>query len=233
MADFDWKQLLKRGLLLALEDRMGAETLRAFQLVRDHAGLDRKRSRELEGQARFRMMEQAFEEICASFDGLPLAGGVLPNTNLKIFQPFMRFGGEGLGVILGLAAMPEPSKLPAKNRSRLAGVTLNFNLMPSFDFDGMGPKPGDIFVLFLVVRDREQSGKLEEIAIGVIDSTYDQFLFYERLDKFLAYDADATDTARCSASAPSDAGLVRLKSKVKPFVPPELPPEVEDDTGTK
>ena len=61
MADFDWKRLLKRGLILALEDRTRAETLKASLLVRDHAGLDKKRGRELEGQARFRRVEQGFE----------------------------------------------------------------------------------------------------------------------------------------------------------------------------
>lgn len=231
MADFDWKQLLKRGLILALEDRTRAETLKASLLVRDHAGLDKKRGRELEGQARFRMVEQGFEEVCALFGGQPLAGGVIPNSGLKIFQPFMRFGGDGPGVIFGLAAMPERSKLPSKNRSRLAGVTLNFNLTPNFDFDGSGPKPGDIFVLFLVARDREQSGKLDEIAIGVIDATYEQFLFYERLDKFLADDADAAEPVPVPNAALSETGLVRLKAKVKPFVPPESPPEVDDETG--
>jgi hypothetical protein len=177
------------------------------------------------------MVEQGFEEVCVLFGGQPLVGGVIPNSSLKIFQPFMRFGGDGPGVIFGLAAMPERSKLPNKNRSRLAGVTLNFNLTPSFDFDGSGPKPGDIFVLFLVARDREQSGKLDEIAIGVIDATYEQFLFYERLDKFLADDADAAEPVPASIVSPSETGLVRLKAKVKPFVPPESPPDVDDETG--
>jgi hypothetical protein len=231
MADFDWKHLLKRGLILALEDRTRAETLKASQLVRDYAGLDKKRGRELEGQARFRMVEQGFEEVCALFGGQPLVGGVIPNSSLKIFQPFMRFGGDGPGVIFGLAAMPERSKLPSKNRSRLAGVTLNFNLTPRFDFDGSGPKPGDIFVLFLVARDREQSGKLDEIAIGVIDAAYEQFLFYERLDKFLADDADAAEPIPTVTVAPSETGLVRLKATVRPFVPPESPPEVDDKKG--
>ena len=30
---------------------------------------------------------------------------------------------------------------------------------------------------------------------------------------------------------PAETGLVRLKAKVKPFVPPESPPEVDDETG--
>lgn len=226
----EWKQLLKRGFLLALEDRISAETLKAFQMVRDCSGLDKKRARELEGQARFRMVEQCFEEIAQAFGGNPLEGGVLPNTNLKIFQPFMRFGGEAPGVILGLAAMPERSKLPAKNRSRLAGVSLNLHLTPAFDFDRAGPKPGDVFVLFLLARDRERAGKLDEIAIGIIDAAYEQFVFYERLDQFLANEVD--EAVAATADQQGDA-LVRLKARVKPFIPPESPPMVEnDENGT-
>ena len=232
MATFTWKRFLPRGLILDLEDRMGAATIKAFQIVRDHAGLDKKRGRELEGQARFRIMEHAFEEVCDLYGGQQLGGGVIPNTDLKVFQPFARFGGTGPGVILGLAAMPERNKMPVKNRSRLAGVTLNFELTPRLDFDGKGPKAGDIFVLFLVARDRERSGKLEEIAIGIIDSTYEQFLFYEPLDKFLAEDADAPETALSAPPASGEVGVVRLKKKVKPFIPPETPPQVEDEDGT-
>ena len=177
-------------------------------------------------------MEHAFEQVCDLYGGQQLGGGVIPNTDLKVFQPFARFGGTGPGVILGLAAMPERNKMPVKNRSRLAGVTLNFELTPHLDFDGKGPKAGDIFVLFLVARDRERSGKLEEIAIGIIDSTYEQFLFYEPLDKFLAEDADAPETALSAPPSSGEVGVVRLKKKVKPFIPPETPPQVEDEDGT-
>ena len=226
------KRLLPRGLLLDLEDRAGAGSVKAFQMIRDHAGLDTKRGRALEGQARFHIWEHAFEDVCAFHGGEPLAGAVIPGTALQVFQPFRRFGGSEPGVILGLAAMPERNKLPVKNRSRVAGVTINFGLTPHLDFDGTGPKIGDIFALFLVARDREQSGKIEEIAIGVIDSLYEQFLFYEPLDKFLSDEADAPETAPPSPPALGGVGLVRLKKKVSPYIPPEVPPQVEDEDGT-
>lgn len=226
------KRLLPRELILDLEDRMAAAAIKAFQIVRDHAGLDKKRGRELEGQARFRIMEQAFEEVCELYGGQQLGGGVIPNTTLKVFQPFARFGGAEPGVILGLAAMPERNKLPVKNRSRLAAVSLNFDLMPRLDFDGTGPKIGDIFVLFLFARDRERSGKIEEIAIGVVDSFYEQFLFYEPLDKFLSDGADAPQTGPVLPPVAGEVGVVRLKKMVQPFVPPEMPPQVEDEDGT-
>ena len=232
MAEFTWKRFLPRELILDLEDRMGGATIKAFHMVRDHAGLDKKRGRELEGQARFRMMEHAFQEVCDLYGGQQLDGGIIPNTDLKVFQPFARFGATGSGVLLGLAAMPEPNKMPVKNRSRLAGVTLNFDLTPRFDFDGKGPKIGDIFVLFLVARDRAQSGKLEEIAIGIIDSVYEQFLFYEPIDKFLADVVDAPETAPPPSLPSVGSGAVRLKKSVKPFIPPETPPEVEEEDGT-
>ena len=75
MAKDELKRFLPRGLILDLEDRMAAATVKAFQIVRDHAGLDKKRGRELEGQARFRIMEHAFEEVCELYGGQQLGGG--------------------------------------------------------------------------------------------------------------------------------------------------------------
>lgn len=47
---------VSRELLIDLEDRLRAEAVKAMETIRDHAGLDRKRAREAEGQLRFRMM---------------------------------------------------------------------------------------------------------------------------------------------------------------------------------
>lgn len=214
-------------LFLELEDGCRAAALKAHTIVRDHAGLDKKRSRELEGQARFRMMEQAFEATCAVHGATALEGGLLPGTELKIFQPFMRFEP---GFILGLAAMPEPGALPHKNKSRVAAATLNYYLSPRLDFDRAGPKIGDIFVLFLVCRDREKAGNIEELAIGVVSSDFKGFLLYAPVETYFAADADSRTEivetgAELSTSDEKDArrGAVRVKKDIKPFVPPEMP----------
>lgn len=221
---------LFKNLLWDLEDHLRAAALNAFKMVRDHSGLDPKRSRELEGQARFRMMEKAFQETCEVHGGVLLADGIIPNTDMKIFQPFMRFEHNEQGIIFGLAAMTEPRALPAKNMSRKAGVTINYYLSPRLDFDGTGPKIGDIFVLFLVARDRENAGKVSEFAIGVIDASYEQYLFYEPLDKYLEGYADAPATpplplSGADVSTDTKTPVIKLKRIVTPFVPPELPNE--------
>jgi hypothetical protein len=89
--------VLPKDLFIDLEDRVRAEAIKAHAMIRDHAGLDPKRARELVGQARFRMMEKGFEEVCSLHNGRFLEGGVIPRTELKVFQPFMRFdvGGQG------------------------------------------------------------------------------------------------------------------------------------------
>lgn len=210
-----------KSIFLDLEDRCRAEALKAHEMVRDHAGLDTKRSRELVGQARFRMMEKGFQEVCELHSGKLLVDGLIPNTDLKVFQPFMRFEVDGHGIILGLAAIQEPKVLPVKNKSRLAGVTLNFYLSPRLDLDGTGPKHGDIFAVFLVSRDRERAGRLEEIAVGAISSEYDQYLYYESLEKYMEGSADeATST---SVVPEESIPTVRLKPSVRPFIPPEAP----------
>lgn len=225
-------RFLTKDFLLALEDGLRAEALKAHEVVRDHTGLkDKRRARGGEGQLRFRMMEERFEETCKLFGGSILEGGVIPKTDLKVFQPFSRFEIDGTGVIFGLAAMPEPRTLPPKNKSRAAGVSVNYDLTPRLDFDGSGPKIGDIFVLLLISRDRERAGQIEEMAIGIIDSKYESFLFYETLDEFLSGHADNP------AVYTDPAGLapkVKLKQVQKPFVPPEAtPPKKDKKTGTE
>lgn len=232
------RSVLTKDLLIDLEDRSRAEALKAFEMVRDRSGLTRKRARELEGHARFRMMEQGFEDVCGLHGGKLLDGGVIPNTELKVFQPFMRFEVEKQGVILGLAAMPEPRVLPNKNKSRVAGITLNYHLSPRLDFDEASPKVGDIFSLLLVARNREKGGLIDEIAVGMIDSGYSTFLFYETLGRFLSGSADPIAPTPPSDQPPDGSGRigvtlkkgVTLKNNVIPFVPPENPkPEKKDD----
>jgi hypothetical protein len=226
---------LLKALVLDQEDGLRAVALKAFEMIRDHSGLENKRAREAEGQVRFRMSEQIFEEVCHLHGGHLLEGGVIPHTDLRVFQPFMRFEVEGQGVILGLATMPARGLLPVKNKSRRAGVTVNYELSPRLDFDGSGPKIGDIFALLLVARDRESAGKIEEIALGVIDSEYESFLFYETLDEFLSGQSDAPVPVAPAPARPEGGSNVSLKEKVIPFVPPEEAgqKDEEDDAEKK
>ena len=178
-------------------------------------------------------MEQGYEEVCALHGGKLLDGGVVPATELKVFQPFMRFEVEERGVILGLAAMPDRRVVPVKNKSRQAGVTINYALSPRLDLDGSGPKIGDVFGLLLVSRHREKAGMIDEIAVGVIDAGYSSFLFYEPLEEFLSGHGDAPPVEPAKpepAETPKPA--VRLKKGVKPFIPPEAPARGGDKTGS-
>lgn len=224
---------LPKHLLLDLEDRLRAEALKAFEVVQRELPLNAKRSREAEGQIRFRLQEQGYEEVVQEHGGHLLANGVMLGTDLKVFQPFSRFAGPSLGVILGFAAMPERRKLPAKNMSRAAGVTLNVHLQPSLLEDENCPKSTDIFALFLTARDRERAGQIEEIAIGVIGSNYEDFLFYQSLDAFLTgYEADPVRPE--STEGPSERGsIVKLRPTSKPFIALEERPDrsVERKTG--
>lgn len=211
---------LFKALLLDLEDRCRAETLQAHKMIFEHSGLDRRRARRVEGIARYNMMEKGFAEVCQRHGGVTLLDGLIPHSKLKTFQPFMRFEVDGQGFIFGLAAISEPSALPSKNMSRKAGVTLNYSLSPRFDFDGSGPKTGDIFILLLVSRDHSIAGMIEELAIGVIDSNYEQYLFYESIQNYIAGYGDAPTSTH---DGPPSSGVVTsgisLKTSVKTFVP--------------
>jgi hypothetical protein len=230
------RNILSRDLFIDLDDTVRAGSLKAHEIVRDHAGLKKKRNaRGAEGQLRFRILEEDFEETCALHGGRLLDGGVMPNTDLKIHQPFMRFEQDGQGVVLALATMPATGELPAKNKSRLAGVTINYDLSLRLDLDGTGPKVGDIFAVLLVARDRERAGKIEEIALGVIESNYESYLYYEALDGVLADAADVERDDPRSSPAETEATTpqVTLKKVVKRFVPPEATNSEDEEGGAE
>jgi len=213
---------LSRDLLLDLYDMAGARALKAFEMIRDNAGLDEKRARELVGQARFRMLEKGFVDVCLLHGGQLLPDGVIPGKGVRAFQPFMRFGGEEPGVVLGLASMPVAKDLPTKNQSRSAGVLLNDFLTPRLDLGDVTAKPGDVFVLFLVARDRGRPGMIEEVAVGVIDAEYKAYLLYEPVDGFLAgYGPTPTPEPAPDDPGAGGAPLVRLRTGRKAFKPPE------------
>jgi hypothetical protein len=167
-------------------------------------------------------MEEAFEEVCSHHGFVPLVNGVIPQTDLKTFQPFHRCEIEGQGIIIGLAMMSEAKALPAKNMSRASGVSLNFAIQPSLFDDGA--KLGDIFVLFLVEKDREVAGQLAEIAIGVIDAGYTQYLDYQPLEKYLQGYANGVEPK------PDPQGQNLPKIRLKPNIKPYEPPKMSEDT---
>lgn len=225
-------EALPRDLLLDLEDRLRAEALRAYDVVRRELPLNSKRGREAEGQIRFRLQEQGYEEVVRDHGGDLLVDGVMLGTDLKIFQPFARFTGPEVGVILGFASMPEPRKLPAKNQSRAAGVTLNVHLQPGLFEDATGPRPTDLFALFLTARDRARAGSIEEIAVGVIGSDYNNFIFYESLENFMGgYSAEPT-TPITPEGPDHEAVTIKLRSTRRPFVPPEMQPDEKVADGS-
>lgn len=220
--------VLPRDLLLDLTDMGVTKARQAHEIIRDHTTLNGKSARGAEGQIRFRIMEQGFQEICENYGGMLLEGGLIEGSDTRIFQPFMRFSAsDNLGVVLGLASMPAKGDLPVKNMSRKAGVELNYSLTPRLPLDEQDPKPGDIFVLFLVARDPAKSGQIEEIAIGMIDSDYQDFLFYEAMEKFVARYAPA-DNVRENEDKDLAKPLVKLKSRRNLYTPPELGSDADD-----
>ena len=98
---------------------------------------------------------------------------------------------------------------------------------------GSGPKIGDIFALLLVSRHREKAGQIEEIAIGLIDSKYESFLFYEPFANFLSGHGDVAVVSPTPPTALPPAPTVSLKKRVTRFIAPEAPkPENGEETGT-
>ncbi len=223
---------LSRDLLIDLYDMASAQALKAFEGVRDHFSLDEKRARELVGHARFRMLEKGFVDVCQLHGGQLLPDGMIPGRGVRAFQPFVRFGGEEAGVVLGIASMPMAKDVPNKNQSRAAGVLLNEFLTPRLDLGDVAAKPGDVFVLFLFARDRGRPGMIEEVAVGIIDAEYTAYLLYETVDNFLAaYAPSPQPDPTPEGPAPDGTPLVRLRPGRKKFKPPETLEQDKTDEG--
>lgn len=222
-------ETVPKDLWFDLEDRHRAEAFSAHQVVSINLPLNAKRSREAEGQIRFRLQEQGFEEVVQLHGGHLIEDGIMPGTDLKVYQPFARFQGPNLGVILGFAAMAEPKKVPAKNMSRAAGVRLN--IQPGLFETTTSPRPSDIFVLFLTARDRNRAGMIEEIAVGVIGSDYKGFIFYETLEDFLSGYGSQSMTPT-PPDGDGGGATVSLRTVRKRFIPPEQEPDTETGNGT-
>lgn len=219
---------LPRGLVIDVFDAVAARARQAHELIRDNTDLAGRSARALEGQARFRLMEKGFQDSCEQYGGLRLEGDLIPGTDLRVFQPFMRFEDGGQGLLLGLASIPVRSELPVKNKSRAAGVSLNYQLSPRLNFDGSKsqPKPSDIFVLLLVARDPARAGHVDEVAIGIIDAEYQAYIFYEPIETFLALYAAPTPQPEKSTE------YVRLKKNKRAFKPPENPEGGDNAEGS-
>ena len=224
-------ETLPRDLLLDLFDISATRAREAHEAIRDRFGyLNGKNARAAEGQIRFRIMEHGFQEVCELHGGILMEGGVIQGTDLRVFQPFMRFGGSGPGIVLGLASIPARGELPVKNQSRMAGVTLNYQLTPRLALDKHDPQPGDVFILFMVARDRERAGHIEEVAVGAVSSDYEGFLFYEPIETFMSRYAPADRPSDSLPASPEGAQQTVLKLKNTPKV--YQPPEVKDNDDT-
>lgn len=225
----DLLQILKDHIgldfLIDLEESLSDQAEKAHQMVVKYSGLEGKRSRALTGQARFRMMEQSFEKVCSNYGGMPLEGSVIPGTHLKVFQPFQRFQINGNGVILGFASTQEPGDLPVKNKSRLAGVRLNLPYQNNLFESWMLPKLGDLFVLLMFSKDRANQGKIQEFALGVIDSGYSHFELRIKTTEYMK-ELASPDLTDAKSDEPVLEPRLKLKSVAK-FVPPEG--DLDDD----
>jgi hypothetical protein len=216
-------KVLPKTLLLELYHMTAVRALKAHEIIRDGTDLKGKNARAAEGQVRFRSMEEGFRQVCEQHGGVVREGGVIEGTDLHFFQPFAHFGGGASGVVLGLASMPKRGELPVKNQSRLAGISLNYRLTPRLPLDEHEPKLGDIFVSFLVARDTARAGHIDEVAIGVIGSDYESFVFYEKIETFMARYAPPDQPAQEGDAAPA------LKLALKKQRTTYKPPETKDD----
>lgn len=205
----DLSATLPRELLLDLHEMTIVRAQQAYDIIDKNTDLTGSEKRGTEGLLRYRMMEQGFKKLCTAHGGVEIEGALtVAGTTERIYQPFMRFAGEKgqPSIILGLASMPVKGELPNQNKSREIGVQLNYHVTPRLALDAHDPQPGDIFVVFLTARDMSKPGKIEEVAVGIIESDYQSYAFYEPIEAFMARYAPPAKEPEAAAKP-----LVKLK----------------------
>lgn len=181
-------------------------TKNANQVVRDHTDLSPRRAAKAEGMLRFQSLEQGFEALGGLHAAENLLQKALPGIDSPVYQPFQQFD----DVIVGFAMHAESGKLPTRNKSRSAAAQLNFDFTAHLDVTGH-EQVNVLFVVMMVARDRSIAGGIDSIEIGVIDPSYDHFLYCEKIDVFLAgYDKGP------KPSVPDTAPLVKLRKHPTP-----------------
>ena len=76
-------------------------------------------------------------------------------------------------------------------------------------------------MLLLCARDVAKGGRLEEVAMGVIDTEYQSFLAYEPIETLMA--EFAPPAVKPEPAPEASPPLVTLKKTRKPYKPPQNP----------
>ncbi len=165
----------------------------------------------VQGTIRFNAVEDGFEKLGGEHAAQNLLQQYLPGTELQIHQPFQLMG----SVLVGIAMHSERGKLPPPNKSRTHAVQLNMFATLHLDLPITTPDK-ILFVLVLVERDRENPGAIASIDIAVIDPSYDHFIYYEKLETFVAgYESTAPEPAKKPLP-------IKLKNPPKEFESPSV-----------
>lgn len=206
-------------------DAVGNFVLRtksANTIIKDHTDLSPRRAAKAEGTLRFQSLEQGFEALGGLHAAENLLQKALPGIDSPVYQPFQRFH----DVIVGFAMHSESGKLPTHNKSRGAASQLNFDFTAHLELPSHKPI-NVLFVVLMVARDKSVAGGIESIELGVIDPSYDHFLYCEKIEAFLAGYAGAP-----RPSAPDSAPLVKLRKSPTPPTHPS-PPTVHNANPNK
>jgi hypothetical protein len=190
-------------------DAVAAFVLRtkaANAIIKDNTDLAPRRASKAEGMLRFQSLEQGFETLGGLHAAENLLQKALPGIERPVYQPFQQFD----DVIVGFAMHGESGKLPPRNKSRAAAAQLNFDFTEHLDLDAH-TATDVLFVVLMVTRDKAVAGGIESIEIGVIDPSYDHFLYCERIEAFVAgYEAAP------KPPAPATTSLVKLRKSPTP-----------------
>lgn len=188
-------------------------TKAANSVIKDNTDLSARRAAKAEGMLRFQSLEQGFETLGSLHAAENLLQKALPGIDSPVYQPFQRFD----DVIVGFAMHTEGGKLPPRNKSRGAGAQLNFDFTEHLELETH--KATDVlFVVLMAARDKAIAGGIESIELGVIDPSYDHFLYCEKIDVFLAgYEAAP------KPPAPDTTPLVKLRKSPTPPRHPSPP----------
>ena len=203
-------------------------------------GLTGKAAARTVGYATHEITEDRLIQMGVVQGGIVIQGSCFPGTQLRNYQVLVEYG----SIVVGKATIAEVGELPTKNLTRANGVTLNRSYaeqleLPSFSQAveaRVDSSDVPMYVTILTCRDRNNLSGLHEVAVAVIDASFESFIFYDEIDSFIAgYDAasDEGSWATGSVEAPMQPIPLQVRKDVKPFVGGEEKAEEKEASDDK
>ena len=220
---------IPREFLLDFYEKTYTTFQKVDNTIRDEYQLKGSDASWASGLLRFINIQADFKLDAPKYEGIDVSKQyveTLPKMD-RIYQPFHLFENKksGPNVLLGFTSLLKSKQIPKYNLSRQTAIKLNKPIAPNPDlFDSSVPidttlANETIYVCLCVVRDNRSPASPAEIALGIIDPSYQTYIYYFLLKEILMIysdkDANPAQNEKPNLTLKKNALLFGATSKKK------------------